>query len=115
MKQDGWAHSPFECYEEKNLNPTGILSAGISKMFNLKHKCEALSRDITRKRPILTCYLLIGASACCGIDTSVEWSSDDRVWRFTPYNHYLDEITLSSVLAYFRFQVTVPVIFIMCE
>ena len=88
---------------------------GISKMFNLKPKCEALSRDITRKRPILTCYLLIGASACCGIVTSVEWRSGDRVWRCTPYNHYLDGITLSSVLAYFRFQVTVPVIFMMCE
>jgi len=84
-------------------------------MFNLKPKCEALSRDITSKRPILTYYLLIGASACCGIVTNVEWRSGDRVWRFTPYNQYLDGITLSSVLAYFRFQVTVPVMFIMFE
>ena len=79
-------------------------------MFNLKHNCEALSRDITRKRPRLTCYLLIGASASCGIDASDEWRSGDRVWRFTPYNHYLDGITLSSVLAYFRFQLTVLVV-----
>jgi len=84
-------------------------------MFNLKKKCEALSRDITRKKPILTCYLLTGAYASCGLDTSDKSRSGDRVWRFTPYSHYLDGITLSSVLAYFRLQVTVLVIFIMYE